>query len=295
MNDPVDNDPVDNDPVNTGPVSSGPVSSGPVGNVLAGSGPTRGFLTRDLGLILYHEAYALQLETHARVADGLEPPTLLLLEHPRVISHGRKDETGTNVLASPEMLEASGIAVVMTERGGTVTYHGPGQLVAYPIFPVGRRVRDFLRRLENVQIRVLESYGLLARPNPGYAGVYVAEDKIGSIGVAIKRNVAIHGLALNINTNLEDFDLIVPCGLGDTRMTSLQKLLGRSVDMGEVKTRLEAAFRNEFAEYRWTDELRGLEVAYGPGANEPEGGQSTASQSEGSQSEGSQSGNQVSA
>ena len=250
----------------------------------------KGFLSRDLGLLPYREAYALQLQTHARVADGLEPPTLLLLEHPRVISHGRKDELGTNVIASPETLEASGIAVVMTERGGTVTYHGPGQLVAYPIFPVGRRVRDFLRRLENVQILVLQAYGLEARPNPGYAGVYVNEDKIGSIGVAIKRNVAIHGLALNVNTNLEDFELIVPCGLTGTRMTSLQKLLGRSVDMNEVKIRLEAAFRSEFAEYRWTDELRGLEVAYGPGTNEP-----TGSQTEVSQAEDSQTGKQVSA
>jgi lipoyl(octanoyl) transferase len=221
-----------------------------------------GFLSRDLGLIPYQQAYALQLETHDRVARGLEPPTLLLLEHPRVITHGRKDEIGTNLQTSPELLERLGIDLVMTERGGTVTYHGPGQLVAYPIFPVGRRVRDFLRRLENVQVRVLESYGLEARPNPGYAGVYVGEEKIGSIGVAIKRNVALHGLALNINTNLEDFDLIVPCGLTDTRMTSLQKLLARNVDMMEVKSRLELAFRNEFAEYRWTDELRGLEVTY---------------------------------
>jgi lipoyl(octanoyl) transferase len=221
-----------------------------------------GFTCRDLGTIRYGEAYALQLETHDRVAQGLEPPTLLLLEHSRVITHGRKDEIGTNLIASPERLESAGIELVMTERGGTVTYHGPGQLVAYPIFPVGRRVRDFLRRLENVQIRVLETYGVQARPNPGYAGVYVGEDKIGSIGVAIKRNVALHGLALNINTQLEDFELIVPCGLTGTRMTSLQHLLGRTIEMTEVKSRLEAAFRLEFAEYRWIDELRGLEIAY---------------------------------
>jgi lipoyl(octanoyl) transferase len=221
-----------------------------------------GFVCRDVGTIRYREAYALQLETHARVAAGLEPPTLLLLEHPRVITHGRKDEAGTNLLVSPTELEAAGIDLVMTERGGTVTYHGPGQLVAYAIFPVGRRVRDFLRRLENVQIRLLETYGIDARPNPGYAGVYVGEDKIGSIGVAIKRNVALHGLALNINTRLEDFELIVPCGLTDTRMTSLQKLLDRRIEMNEAKSRLEAAFRLEFAEYRWIDELRGLEVAY---------------------------------
>ncbi len=228
-----------------------------------------GFSCRDLGLIQYQDAYELQLETHARVADGLAPPTLLLLEHPRVITHGRKDEIGTNLLASPTELEVAGIDLVMTERGGTVTYHGPGQLVAYPIFPVGRRVRDFLRRLENVQIRLLEMYGIQARPNPGYAGVYVGEDKIGSIGVAIKRNVALHGLALNINTRLEDFELIVPCGLTDTRMTSLQKLLGRPIDMTEAKSRLETAFKLEFAEYRWTDELRGLDVAYETGIQVP--------------------------
>ena len=205
-----------------------------------------GFTCRDLGVIRYRDAYALQLETHAKVADGLEPPTLLLLEHPRVITHGRKDQVGTNLLASPTALEVAGIDLVMTERGGTATYHGPGQLVAYPIFPVGRRVRDFLRRLENVQIRLLETYGIRARPNPGYAGVYVDEDKIGSIGVAIKRNVALHGLALNINTQLEDFELIVPCGLTDTRMTSVQKLLGGPIEMNQAKSRLEDAFRMEF-------------------------------------------------
>jgi lipoyl(octanoyl) transferase len=221
-----------------------------------------GFVTRDLGLIPYRDGYALQLETHDRVATGLEPPTLLLLEHERVITHGRKDGAETNLNVSLERLTASGIEVVMTERGGTVTYHGPGQLVAYAIFPVGRRVRDFLRRLENVQIRLLETYKLVARPNPGYAGVYVGADKIGSIGVAIKRNVALHGLALNVNTNLRDFELIVPCGLTDTRMTSLERLLGRTLEMNEVKAGLEAAFGAEFAEYRWSDELRGLEVAY---------------------------------
>ena len=222
-----------------------------------------GFATRDLGLTPYREAYALQLETHARVAEGLEPPTLLLLEHPRVITHGRKDEPETNLLASLPELAAAGVEVVMTERGGTVTYHGPGQLVAYAIFPVGRRVVDFLRLLEHATITALHTLGLDdARPNPGYAGVYVGEDKIGSIGVAIRQNVALHGLALNVNTRLEDFDLITPCGLTDTRMTSMQKLLGREIPMLQVKTQLEAAFRAEFDGYKWLEERRGEEVAY---------------------------------
>jgi lipoyl(octanoyl) transferase len=220
------------------------------------------FVTRDLGITPYRAAYALQLEAHARVVAG-EPPELLLLEHPRVVTHGRKDAEDTNLLVSPAALERMGIEVISTERGGTATYHGPGQLVAYPIFPVGRRVRDFLRRLENVQIRVLEGYGIHARPNPGYAGVYVGDDKIGSIGVAVKQNVALHGLALNVNTHLEDFDLIIPCGLNDTRMTSMARILERQVPMHDVKTALEAAFRAEFKDYKWLEERRGEEVAYG--------------------------------
>jgi lipoyl(octanoyl) transferase len=221
-----------------------------------------GFVTKQLGLVPYPEAYQLQLETHNLVASALTPPTLLLLEHPRVVTHGRKDDEETNLVMPKAFLEAQGIEVISTERGGTVTYHGPGQLVAYAIFPVGRRVRDFLRRLENVQIRLLETYGIFARPNPGYAGVYVGNDKIGSIGVAIKRNVALHGLALNISTNLEDFDLIVPCGLTDTKMTSLEKLLVRPIDMQDARARLEQAFQAEFKDYHWLEELSGQEVSY---------------------------------
>jgi lipoyl(octanoyl) transferase len=218
------------------------------------------FTVSDLGLVPYREAYALQLAAHARVVAG-GAPELLLLEHPRVVTHGRKDTEDTNLVLSPEALRRMGIEVVATERGGTATYHGPGQLVAYPIFPVGRRVRDFLRRLENVQIKVLEDYGLTARPNPGYAGVYVGDDKIGSIGVAVRQHVAMHGLALNINTNLADFDLIVPCGLTDTRMTSLERILGRPVPMPKVKAAMEAAFRAEFMAYKWLEAWRGEDVA----------------------------------
>ncbi len=207
------------------------------------------FVVHDLGVVPYQKAYVLQLEAHARVVAG-GTPELLLLEHSRVITHGRKDLPDTNLLYPLETLARLGIDVVATERGGTATYHGLGQLVAYPIFRVGRKVRDFLRRLENVQIWVLAQYGLQARPNPGYAGVYVGDDKIGSIGVAIKQNVAIHGLALNINTNLADFDLIVPCGFQDTQMTSLQKLLGYEIPMNEVKKHLIEAFRLEFTDFR---------------------------------------------
>jgi lipoyl(octanoyl) transferase len=207
------------------------------------------FVVRDLGVVPYQQGYALQLEAHARVVAG-GTPELLLCEHPRVITHGRKDSPDTNLLFPVDTLARLGIDVIATERGGTATYHGLGQLVAYPIFTVGRKVRDFLRRLENVQIWVLAQYDVQARPNPGYAGVYVGDNKIGSIGVAIKQNVAIHGLALNVNTNLKDFDLIVPCGLQDTRMTSLQKVLGHEIPMFEVKKHLVKAFKLEFTSFR---------------------------------------------
>lgn len=213
------------------------------------------FAVQDLGVMRYQKAYQYQLETHAQVVAG-GTPQLLLLEHPRVITHGRKDDETTNLVTPLTVLAQLGVDVVQTERGGTATYHGLGQLVAYPIFPVGRRVRDFLGRLENVQIRLLNQYGIEARPNPGYAGVYVGEDKIGSIGVAVRQNVALHGLALNINTHLPDFDLIVPCGLAGVRMTSLQQLLGRKIPMLEVKNQMAQAFLLEFADYKWLEELR---------------------------------------
>lgn len=208
-------------------------------------------MVRDAELIPYGAAYRLQRETHAAVAAGETAPTLFLLEHPPVITHGRKDAEGENVLVPREQLERLGFDVFSIERGGSVTYHGPGQLVGYPIFPVGRRVRDFLRRIEDALVLALGRYGLQARPNPGYAGVYVGEEKIASIGVAVQRGVALHGFALNVSTNLKHFDLIVPCGLSDVTMTSMEKLLGRPVDMAEVKREVEAAFREVFTSFEW--------------------------------------------
>lgn len=208
------------------------------------------FSVQRLGLLEYELALERMKLEHARVADGADP-TLLLLEHPPVLTLGRKAQAAQNVIASFETLERSGIKVVQAERGGDVTYHGPGQLVGYPIFPVGRRVREYLRKLENVLIRTLEGYGLEAHGHEGYAGVFVGTEKIVSIGVAIKRNVAFHGFALNVNTRLEHFQYIVPCGLEGVSMTSLEKLLGKSQDMLEVLSRVEASFRLEFDGYDW--------------------------------------------
>jgi lipoyl(octanoyl) transferase len=215
-------------------------------------------MVRDLGLLPYPASYAIQRQVHAAVVAGAEA-CLLLVEHPPVITQGRKDQAGTNIIASPELLEALGIALVATERGGSATYHGPGQLVGYPILRVGRRVRDYLSRLQAALVAVATSYGLSARPNPGYAGIYVEpslkvgdreiEQKLVSIGVAIQNQVSLHGFALNVNTNLAHFELITPCGLENTAMVSLSGLLGAAVAMSEVKTRVGAVFGEMFEDF----------------------------------------------
>ncbi|MVN85466.1 lipoyl(octanoyl) transferase LipB [Deinococcus sp. HMF7620] len=221
----------------------------------------------DLGVMGYREAWDLQKTRHAQVVAGESPPTLLLVEHPPVLTLGRKAKEGSNIIVTREYLSAQGIEVLEIERGGDVTYHGPGQLVAYAIFPVGRKVADFLRLLENATIAALHDLGLPdARPNPGYAGVYVNprevnglsyEQKIASFGVAVQRHVALHGLALNVTTNLAHFDLIVPCGLHQTHMTSVQREyeqrgLNRTPSVAEAKAALQRAFQTTFATYDWT-------------------------------------------
>ncbi|GHF92425.1 hypothetical protein GCM10017783_00210 [Deinococcus piscis] len=217
----------------------------------------------DLGTLPYREAWEVQHAHHARVAEGGQP-TLLLVEHPPVLTLGRAAREGTNIVVTRDYLAAQGIEVLDVERGGDVTYHGPGQLVAYAIFPVGRRVRDFLRLLEAATVQALAELGLPdARPNPGYAGVYVSprdvnglrrDQKIASIGVAVKKHVALHGIGLNVSTQLHHFDLIVPCGLQDTQMTSVQREYdlrgsGRSANIDEAKAALSRAFGAAFREY----------------------------------------------
>lgn len=149
------------------------------------------FLVEDLGLLPYGEAWAYQKAVHREVAEGRRPPTLLLLEHPRVITLGRK-ATGENLLFPESWYREQGFELYWVERGGDVTYHGPGQLVGYPIFPVGREVRRFLRQIEEAIVRVAAGYGIPAYPTPGYAGVWVGEDKLCAIGVAVKEGVSFH-------------------------------------------------------------------------------------------------------
>ena len=202
-------------------------------------------LVRDLGRLDYREAWELQLETHAAVAEGRIPPILLLVEHPPVITFGKKGGRA-NLLADPATLGAQGFSLYDIERGGDVTYHGPGQLVGYPILPIGRAVRSYLRNLEAVMVQVLAEYGLSGEGSPGYAGVWVGDEKVVAIGVAIKRNVSFHGFAMNVSTDLSHFSYIVPCGIQDKGVTSLSQLLGRPVTLAEVKPKLLSAFADVF-------------------------------------------------
>lgn len=198
-----------------------------------------------LGRLPYAQAWERQRALHAAVAAGEAPATLLLVEHERVITFGRKGGR-ENLRVSEEELLRRGFDIHACERGGDVTYHGPGQLVGYPIFPVGRRVRDYLRSLEAVLIRVLALHGVSANGSPGYAGVWVGDEKVAAIGVAVQREVAFHGFALNVLTDLSDFATIVPCGIGDRGVTSLERLTGKPVTLAGVIPQVIRAFELEF-------------------------------------------------
>lgn len=176
---------------------------------------------------------------------GLIADTLLVLEHSPVVTLGR-NARAENLLVSEERLLTQGVQLFEAGRGGDVTYHGPGQVVGYPILeiPEGRRdVHRYVRELEEVMIRVCADYGFAARRIAGKSGTFVGDNKIGAIGVRISRWVTSHGFAFNVNTNLSGFDLIVPCGLRDQGVTSLAKLLGSAVDQTEVEDRLISRFR----------------------------------------------------
>jgi lipoyl(octanoyl) transferase len=175
---------------------------------------------------------------------------LLLLEHPPVITLGVKSRNDrSHVVAAPDQLAAEGVEVFETGRGGDVTYHGPGQLVGYPILdlrPDRCDVHRYVRDIEEVMIRTAASFGVVAARVPGLTGAWVGEEKLAAIGVRIARWITSHGFAFNVNTSLEHFKFIVPCGISDRGVTSLQKLLGQRVPMKDVEDALEAAFRQTF-------------------------------------------------
>jgi lipoate-protein ligase B len=196
-----------------------------------------------LGLVPYREALALQERRVAERAAGLADDALLLLEHPPVLTAGRGTAPGS-LLADPATLAGHGLEVVPVARGGDVTWHGPGQLVGYPVCHFDRHGRDlhrFLRGLEAALIRVLNRWGIEAHPSEGRTGVWVGERKIASIGIAVRRWVSYHGFALNVDPDLGHFGLIHPCGLRGVRMTSMAAELGAAPPMAEVREAAAAA------------------------------------------------------
>ena len=198
----------------------------------------------DLGLIGYAEAWELQKRVvAARKADAIED-VLLFCEHPHVITLGRSGKR-ENLLASEHVLRQKGVEFHASDRGGDVTYHGPGQIVGYPILNLGAIRRDvvwYVRMLEEAMIRATAEFGITAERVAGKTGIWVragsTEEKLAAIGVRISRWVTSHGFAYNVSTDLRNFDLIVPCGIADRKATSLEKVLGRSVEQKEVAPRI---------------------------------------------------------
>jgi len=217
-----------------------------------------------LGRVTYDDALRLQAEVSALRLQGLIENTLLLLEHPPVLTLGR-NASRANVLASDELLLSRGVTLHEINRGGDVTYHGPGQLVGYPIFDLrslqnskGGRLGpvDFVRTMEEALIRLCGVYGVRAGRIAGLTGVWCGlhdqqpgparERKIGAIGIHVSRGITSHGFAFNVTTDLSFFDLIVPCGIGDRGVTSLQRIVQQPLELADVALRLAAEMGNVF-------------------------------------------------
>jgi len=209
---------------------------------------------RRLGLVAYGEALQMQRELVEERRAGRVPDLLILLQHPHVLTLGVRAGGGrAHVLATPERLEELGVEVFETGRGGDVTYHGPGQVVGYPILdlrPDRCDVHRYVRDLEEVMIRVTGDYGVTAGRVAGLTGTWVGAEKIGAIGIRISRWITSHGFAYNVNTDLNFFNLIVPCGIADRGVTSLARQLGRQVSHGEVEERLIEHFSAVFERQR---------------------------------------------
>lgn len=208
---------------------------------------------RRLGRVSYDDGLKLQAQLVEERRSGAIPDTLLLLEHPPVITLGVKTRQGPkHIVASSEQLAHEGVTVHETGRGGDVTYHGPGQLVGYPILDlaaegnVRKDVHRYVRDLEEVLIQTAAAFSIEATRVTGLTGVWVGpsgrEEKLAAIGVRISRWITSHGFALNVSTNLDHFNLIVPCGIADRGVTSLEQLLGRTVTMADAEDAVEAAF-----------------------------------------------------
>ena len=210
--------------------------------------PSRVLKVRRLGVLPFREAERLQQELVVKRQQGRVPDLLLMLEHPRVITLGVSADVG-NILASKESLLDQGIKVHQTRRGGDVTYHGPGQLIGYPILslkPDRCDLHRYVRDLEEVMIRTVNDFGVTATRIPGLTGVWVGQTKLAAVGVRVSRWVTSHGFALNITTDLNDFSLIRPCGISGKGVTALAQLTDEDVSVGLVTDLLVRHFANVF-------------------------------------------------
>jgi len=206
----------------------------------------------NLETIPYAEALALQHRIVEARKRGALNDTLLLLEHPPVFTLGR-NATEANIIAPPEFLEQQGIQVFRVERGGDVTYHGPGQLVGYPILDLHNYRLDvgwFVRSLEEMLLRVMRDFGIEGKRIDKLVGAWVdtptGEAKVAQIGARIEQWITYHGFALNVDPNMAHFDLIVPCGIADKAVTSLRRVLNRPIEMRTVRERVAARFGEVF-------------------------------------------------
>jgi lipoyl(octanoyl) transferase len=191
----------------------------------------------DLGKGNYKEVWDLQKTVHQKRIEDKIDDTLFLVEHNPVITVGKSGKED-NLLIPFQILKEKGIDFYRIERGGDVTYHGPGQLVGYPIFNIKKGligIKPFIEKIEDVIIASLKEFDIKGKKKEKMIGVWIEAGKICSIGIAVKRWVSFHGFALNVNTNLQHFDYIIPCGLKNVTMTSMQKLLNTTIPMNEVK------------------------------------------------------------
>ena len=213
-------------------------------------GSERRLNLRKLGRVAYADALVLQRGLVEQRKAGAIDDQLLLLEHPHVLTLGVRGDGGrSHILASSDLLAARGVEVHETGRGGDITYHGPGQIVGYPILdlkPDRQDVHRYVRDLEEVLIRTAADYGIDAGRVEGLTGVWVGREKLAAIGVRIARWVTSHGFAFNVSTELDYFGLIVPCGIADRGVTSLERLLGRRLDREGVEDHVVAHFCRVF-------------------------------------------------
>ncbi len=214
-------------------------------------------VVRQLGRIEYHRAFELQKELLQQRLQGRIFDTLLLLEHPPTITIGKLGKL-ENVLAAPAQLSRAGVSLIFTDRGGDVTYHGPGQIVGYPILDLRERERDIHRyvySLEEALTRTLADYGIKSGRDHNHAGVWANDMEIAALGLSVRRWITMHGFALNVNTKLDHFSLINPCGFANKTATSMARLLGHKLPKDEVTQRLLAHFAEVFeVELKFGDE-----------------------------------------